>query len=309
LESRAKEKTARKRFRGLVKQYFRLKTNEYLPLKSCEDIRQLYDELVLAEVIEENPRNAPDGKIFRKGSASVTTVADKEIHQGTYPESAICKEMELALVFLYDDNIPFLYRIAVYHYLLEYIHPFYDGNGRLGRFIVSDLLSQELNPLLAFRISYTITENISLYYNAFKVCNNPRNLGDVTPFLIMMLTMIKTSTLRLEEALRNRRTRLIRYEKMIGTLPHGKKARTPQVYLLLIQAGLFSENGISTKELVGFLENSFTTVKKELDLIESSHLLIKSRIGRENYYMLDYVTEGIILAEDEDPNDDSQILQ
>jgi len=38
---------------------------------------------------------------------------------------------------------------------------------------------------------------------------------------------------------------------------------------------------------VGFLENSFTTVKKELDLIESSHLLIKNRIGKENYYMLD----------------------
>jgi prophage maintenance system killer protein len=40
--------------------------------------------------------------------------------------------MEKALKFLADGSVPPLFRICVFHYLLEYIHPFYDGNKRIG---------------------------------------------------------------------------------------------------------------------------------------------------------------------------------
>jgi Fic family protein len=287
LESVVGEKAVRKRFWGLVRQYSKLKTNKHVCLKSCEDVRQLYDELVLAEVIEENPNNAPDGKIFRKDSASVNTSTDREIHRGTYPESAICEGMEKSLGFLCNENIELLYRISVFHYLLEYIHPFYDGNGRLGRYIISDLISQELNPLFAYRISYTIAENINLYYDAFKTCNDTLNLGDVTPFLIMMLNMIKTSAIKLEDALRERCIRLDRYQKLIKNLPSRIKGKTSGAYNILIQAGLFSENGVSTKMFTKHLESSYSTAKKELDFIESCGLLIRNRVGKENLYLLD----------------------
>ena len=287
LEKTVENKENRRRFRGLVQQYYKLIATEEIQFKSCEDIRRIYDELVLPEVVEENPKNAPDGKLFRKDSTSVHTVTDKEVHRGAYPESVIIKEMEEALALLNDINIFSLYRIMIFHYLFGYIHPFYDGNGRLGRFIVSAELSREVHPLLAYRISYAIAENIKLYYNAFDVCNDPHNLGDVTPFLLMMLNVISTSALQLEDALRKRHTKLSYYQQNIDKLPCGEVARTQSAYSLLVQAGLFSENGISTKSLERYMGNSYTTIKKELDFIDSHHLLKKSRAGRDNLYMLD----------------------
>lgn len=284
--SSEKKKGKRRRFLGLVAKYLKLQTGDFVEITTCEDIRKLYDEIVLPEVIEEDPNNAPDGTIFRKESASIKTSTDKEIHRGVYPESAIIQEIEKALEFLNDENIEKLYRISGFHYLLEYIHPFYDGNGRLGRFLISNLLAQDLDPLIAYRISYTITENIADYYDAFKTCNDPHNLGDITPFMLMMLGMIKESVLQLEDALQKRKTRLDQYRDLLSNLPIGE-SKSGRMCYVLIQAALFSEHGISTKELQECLENSYSTVKKGLDFIEKEGLLIKEKVGKENFYSLD----------------------
>ena len=68
--------------------------------------------------------------------------------------------IELKVNDLNNDDINFLIRIAVFHYAFGYIHPFYDGNGRTSRFISSYLLSQRLEDLVSFRLSYTIKLNI-----------------------------------------------------------------------------------------------------------------------------------------------------
>lgn len=287
LSDKVKKGKKRRRFLGLVAEYQKLQMRPKIALNTCQDIRNLYNEIVLQEVVEENPNNAPDGRIFRKDSASIHTETDKEIHRGVYPESAICEEMDKALAVLRNDEIELLYRVSAFHYMLEYIHPFYDGNGRLGRFIVSYLLAQELDPLISYRLSYTITQNITAYYDAFKICNEPKNLGDITPFIIMMLNMVKESTSQLEIALDKRLTRLERYDEIIGKLPGGENPRTGEAYFGLIQAALFAEHGISTQELMSYLKSSYATVRKELDRIAAAGLLKKTKVGKEKFYLLD----------------------
>lgn len=282
----AKMRKERRRFFGLVAKYLRLQTGDFSEIRTCQDIRELYNEIVLPEVLEEDPSDMPDGEIFRKESTSVNTITEKEIHRGVYPESAIIREMEKAIAFLNDERIEKLYRIAGFHYLLEYIHPFYDGNGRLGRFLVSSMLAQELNPLIAYRISNTITENGQDYYAAFRICNDPHNLGDITPFLLMMLTMIQKSITQLETALQKRKALLDLYDKILQQLHFGGD-RTHEICYVLIQASLFSEHGISTKELQSCMKNSYSTIRKELDLIHEAGFLVKKKFGKENCYSLD----------------------
>lgn len=284
-EKEAKEKK-RKRLYGLVTAYMNLWQGKETPLETPQDIRNIYDEIVLPDVIDEDPSNAPDGVIFRKDMATVYTQTDREIHSGVYPEKAIISEMEKALSILKDDSIELLYRSALFHYMLEYIHPFYDGNGRLGRFIVSYLLTKEMEPLLAYRLSFTITENINEYYEAFKVCNDPKNLGDTTPFVLMMLKMIQRSAEALEEALSKRLLRLGQYEDMVDDLIGAENERERLTYSALIQAGLFAEYGISTKKLMAFLGLSYVTAKKELAKVEALDLLVQRKVGRENFYSL-----------------------
>lgn len=208
-----------KRFKGLVNKYVLLYNMENIEINTPKDIREIYNELALPEIIEDAPNNAPDGKMFRAESVSVMSPTGKSIHTGLYPEKAIIEAMQKAISLLDKDEILDLFKIAIFHYLFGYIHPFYDGNGRTSRFISSYLLSKCLEPIISFRISYTIQENIKQYYEAFKICNDPRNKGDLTPFLFMFIEIIEQSMQQLHEALSIRAKYFEHYSDAIELLP------------------------------------------------------------------------------------------
>lgn len=290
-----KTKSRGKRFYGFVQKYLMLNSNESLSFDTCEDIRNLYDELVYFEIKSDNPNNLPDGKIFRKDATSVVSATQKEIHRGIYPEDKIIDNMNKALKFLNDKTIEPIFRIAIFHYLFGYIHPFYDGNGRTSRFISSYLLSKEFEPIIAFRLSYTIRENIKEYYEAFKICNDNRNKGDLTPFLFMFIKIINESFHQLEDALSKRLSMLEHYHDCIQHLPFSNDQRFFHLYSLLIQASLFSENGISTQELMDMLSVRRTTIANRLKALSDDNLIIKNAEGNARYYKLNLETVDRIL--------------
>lgn len=287
LELQSKVKHKGERFYGLVQKYVLLKDEEeIMKFESCEDIRHLYNELVYNEIEEDDPDNLPDGKLFRKDSASVVTPTQKTIHTGVYPENNIINSMENALSILNDNSIELIFRVAVFHYLFGYIHPFYDGNGRTSRFISSYLLSKEFESIMAYRLSYSIKENISDYYNAFKICNDTRNKGDLTPFIIMFIDIIYSSLLKLKESLEEKHSQLSYYFERIINLPDGTDDKYFSLYSLLLQASLFSNEGISTGELMKILKISRTTLLKRIENLKKYNLIIIKAISNTNNYWL-----------------------
>ena len=56
---------------------------------------------------------------------------------------------------------------------------------------------------------------------------------------------------------------------------------------VLIQAALFSETGISIKELADCLGITYQTLKKRLDAVREKNLLVDKKQGRQKYYELD----------------------
>ena len=66
-------KNRRQRFYGLVRKYEML--DHPSSISSCEDIRAIYNDLVLNEVAEEDPHDLPDGQLFRANSVSVYPIA------------------------------------------------------------------------------------------------------------------------------------------------------------------------------------------------------------------------------------------
>ena len=282
------------RFESLVNKYLKLINHEDVPLKDCSDIRNIYDEVFLEEVIKENPSNKPDGKIFRKEVVTVHSDTDRVIHTGLTPESKIIDAMNKALVFLNDDCVEELFRICIFHYLMEYIHPFYDGNGRLGRFVLSYGVSKVLTPLISFRISETIKENISVYYKAFENCNDHRNLGDVTPFLLMQLEMILKAMEELQKSLTEKLITWNKYETVIENQSDSSELR--HLYSLLIQAGLFSENGITMTELQTNMKSSNYKLKKLFNKIPENMVIIKIK-NRIKFYSLNLEKLNTIILE------------
>lgn len=283
-----------KRFYGLVSRYCMLSSENNISIKTCSDIRSIYDELVSYEIKEDNPDNLPDGIIFRKDHVNVTTGTDKVIHHGVYPEKNIITSMDKAIAILNDPNINCMFSIAVFHYLFGYIHPFYDGNGRVSRFISSYLLSKKLHYLSGYRLSYTIKENISYYLKTFNLCNQNINRGDLTPFVKMFLEIIEKSMEQLESALTKRVSRLTIYKEKIDTNLN-LSSKQDQMCFYLLQAALFSSDGISTSDLMDCLGISSSTTSKRLSFFKDSNLLKEKKIGHSKFYMLDLDTLNEII--------------
>lgn len=275
----------RNRFVGLITKYVMLERRQSMSFKTCQDIRKVYDDIFYEEIKENDPNNLPDGKIFRKSGVDVLSATQKVIHKGLMPESKIIETFEQSLAVLNDDNIDIFIRIAVFHYLFGYIHPFYDGNGRTSRFISSYLLSRQLTPLIGFRLSYTIKEDKSKYYKAFEICNNSYNKGELTPFVEMFLEIIEQSMLQLLETLEEKNTRLKFYKKAVQKLPNSDYKDLYNLYYYLIQAALFSNIGISRDELKTEMEISLSTLKKRLDLIPIQLLIINKQKNTKFYQL------------------------
>ena len=295
LESQSKNKGKHRRFLSLVNKYLKLIKHENISLETCRDIRNIYDEVFLDEVINENPSNAPDGEYFRKDVVAVHSETDKVIHTGLTPESKIIDSITQALSFLNDESVEALFRICIFHYLIEYIHPFYDGNGRLGRFILSYGISKTLTPLISFRISETIKENIKAYYKAFKTCNDQRNLGDVTPFLLMQLEMIFSAMKELENSLNEKLATWNKYEEAIQ-----KQSNNPELlrlYSFLIQAALFSEKGISMMDLQQNMKSSIYMIKKLMCEIPKGMIVIKIK-NKYKYYSVNLEKLNTIILQE-----------
>lgn len=274
------------RLKGLVKKYQKLVNHEKTPLSSCDDIRKLYDEIVLDEIEEDNK---PDGEIFRTESVSICSATDREKHKGLYPEKKLIDFLNKSLDFLNkEDNIGSLVKIAVFHYLFGYAHPFYDGNGRTSRFISSYLLSDTLNQLIALRISYTIKNDKNKYYKAFDICNDPKNKGDITPFVYLFIDIIKKAAENSLEKLDFLKQRLDYYSEIHhNILEFFENQLQSEIVYTLIQNALFSRKGVSMEELKQHLIFSAATIRNNIKALINRGLIINiEREGNKQLYTL-----------------------
>lgn len=280
IDSIKNDKSAR--FKGLVDKYFKLISNEIIPLNNCKDIRTIYDVLVLPEIEKEN---LPDGILFRKEPVQVVSATQKEKHRGIMPESKIIESLNLCLDFLKNDDIDSLIKISAFHYLFGYIHPFYDGNGRTSRFISSYLIKNELDVLLALKLSYTVKNNINKYYKAFDVCNDRKNKGDITFFVVTFLELLSQASDDLYTKIADLNDQLNYYNNIINTLVNEKVLNDKQAkcIFILCQNRLFDDTYMNMNTLTELLKKSDTTTRKILKSLESKNLLVKSR--NKNQYL------------------------
>lgn len=286
LENLAK-KDKRGRFHGIVEKYAALADRDEIQFLSCSDIRAVYDDLVLEEVVRQDPLHAPDGKLFRKETVSVLDASGRPIHDGVHPERRIIEDMKKALKVLNDDSVELLVRVSVFHFLFAYIHPFYDGNGRMNRFVSSYFIAHEFSPLVGFRLSYAVKQQIDQYYKGFTVCEHPMNKGDITPFIIRFSKVIVNAMESMRDSLSQKAHQLQRAEEAIGLLLEIDAMKGCfSVGSILVQAALFSDLGVKRKELADTCGMSLPTLQKRLDFFDERGFLLKRKEGRSTYYLM-----------------------
>ncbi len=273
-----------KRLESVVHKYAELLQDKENDFATCQDIRRFYDEFTHEEIIKDNPAHKLDGKIFRRDAVSIESGTGKITHQGLYPEDKILEAMEQALGVLHATDLPVLIRLAVFHYLFAYIHPFYDGNGRTDRFITSYYVKRCYHRLIALRLSVYIKANRTQYYRLFEEADSEINRGDLTPFIIGFLKIIQGTIEDTIRILSRKYEQMKKYEEKIVALS-GKDALLKSIYFILLQAALFYGRGISIAKLMELTKKNRATIKKRLDGIPQESLVIV-KLGKTSYYKL-----------------------
>ena len=272
------------RFASVIHKYNDLLSNANIEFKTCQDLRNFYDDFAHQEVITETPNNELDGKIFRRYSVDIDSGTGKTIHQGVMPEEKIISLMQYALELLNNENVPLLIRVSIFHYFFAYIHPFYDGNGRTDRFITSYFLSKHFHPLASLRLSVFIKKNRPTYYSLFKEADSERNKGDMTPFVIGFLQLLLSTFNDTIALLKRKQGQLKAYEAKIVKFS-GDDDLLHNIYYILLQAALFYGQGVSMAQLTKATNKSQKTIKARLDAMPKEHLIVTTG-NRVKYYKL-----------------------
>ena len=265
-ETSESQSLSNKRFRELANLYLGLTTDAQGLPNSAEDIRAIYDKVMQGESLCEN---APDGALFRRSGVEVIGNCGKVLHRGLEPEGKIVSAIATMISVASSEEIPATYGAIAAHYLFEYIHPFYDGNGRTGRYLLALYLSQPLSLLTALSLSRAIAENKAPYYRAFKDAENPLNHGELTHFVMCLMEYISNAQDGLISDLTEKNGQIDEVHKVIEQLDMDDKGHA--VMFMLSQLELFAAfPDAYLKEIAEFLGVSSQTARACIKKLEES---------------------------------------
>ncbi len=169
-----------------------------------------------------------------------------------------------------------LVKMAIIHHQFESIHPFPDGNGRLGRIVnVLYLTRSGLLEIPVLYLSRYITTRKGDYY---RLLQSVRDTGDWEPWLLYMLNGVAQTAQETLALIEGMRALMAEYKQRIRT-DHSK------IYSQDLLNNLFRHPYTRIDYVQSDLGVSRPTATKYLDDLAAGGLLHKQRSGRNVYYI------------------------
>ena len=281
---------------GIIKKYKDIMENNFEDtehIDSLSSFRKIYDEMF--EDFEKSGNYKLDGKYFRKDIVKVINGLGNTIHIGVNGEEAIEKNIEDLIQFMNRKDIPFLIKASISHFFFEYIHPFYDGNGRFGRYLLSLYLARKLDNLTAFSISYSISRNLDDYYKSFVEVEDVTNYGEITFFVENILKTIKNGQEMIIELLNDSVMRFKHSMEILDELTKELSEKENIILQIYLQNYLFNDfeelTNIELSAIIGDLTQQ--TINKYTQELEKKGYLVKIKQRPLTYALSEKITEKI----------------
>ncbi|MGB3801947.1 MAG: DUF4172 domain-containing protein [Lewinella sp.] len=226
---------------------------------------------------------------YRRGLSPMRIVSGSEYRQEIHYEAPAASQVpaEMPPLVAYcnspkPQSVTGVSKAGVAHLWFESIHPFEDGNGRIGRAILEKMLSQSLGVFVPFSISHTIEGRKKEYYTALN--QSSRSL-DITPWMVYFSEVLLESlhyadsliafTLKKHNYLSGLRGALAAHEdkaiqKMLNSGPEGFRG------------------GMTTKKYMRINRVSQPTAARALKRLTEIGALIQKGAGRSTHYVLPF---------------------
>ncbi len=231
--------------------------------------------LQIQEQVEGNKagfRKLPGTKLLNDKTGEVVYVPPQD-------HDTIVSLMNNLEIFMNDDGMmdadP-LVKMAIMHHQFESIHPFYDGNGRTGRIInILFLIQKNLLDLPVLYLSRYIIKHKNDYY---RLLQKVRQTGEWEEWIIYMLDGIEQTANESIILIGHIKNLMQQYKQTIRT-------ELPKIYNQDLLNNLFKYPYTKIEYLEKDLDISRSTAIRYLKELEKLNLLVKQKIGRDNFYI------------------------
>ena len=219
-------------------------------------------------------------------------IATPRIHFEAPPSHRVPMEMHRFLTWFNQTApdgqrpLPALTRAGISHLYFESIHPFEDGNGRIGRALSEKALSQSIGRPTLIALSQTICRNRKVYYQALEINNKDLDITDWLLYFTRTLLEAQQYTQRLIDFL-IAKTRL--YDRLRGKL----NERQDKALSRMFREGLDGfKGGLSAENYIKITNTSRATATRDLQNLVELKALHKTGELKHTRYWLSILNES-----------------
>lgn len=237
--------------------------------------------LKIHQIVSKNTLSAPDGNYcgkFRDDRVYVTNALGVKVHEGI-PYQKVKLAVDEAIKVT-TDNPRYLHpliRGTLLHYLIAYIHPFFDGNGRTARtMFYFKSMKHNLNFVELLSISAHLKNSGNMYERVFEIIKD--HDWDLTYFIDYCLDSL-LAALKIVEG-------KVGYLVQINSLKEVYDLNENQIGLLQ-RLALNKYRTVSIESYSDEILKSREVARKELKGLASSGLLTEKKVGKKFVYIVD----------------------
>jgi Fic family protein len=210
----------------------------------------------------------------------------RTVHFEAPPSSRVPAEMQ-RFVTWFNDTAPgrknplgALTRAGIAHLYFVSIHPFEDGNGRIGRALAEKSLAQNLGQPSLIALAYTIERKRKDYYAALQRDNKKNEITNWLRYFANTILEAQTNTLkRVDFHIAKAKF----YEKFRGQL----NDRQDKVIARMFKEGIEGfKGGLSAENYISISKTSRATATRDLqDLVEKGALTRTGELRHTRYHL------------------------
>ncbi len=169
---------------------------------------------------------------------------------------------------------------ALSHLYFETLHPFEDGNGRVGRAITEKVLAEKLQSPLFISLSSCIEKNKSTYYDEIKKAQRSLEVTDWLVYSIEVLIEALKETVSVVQFVRKKTEFYDRYNNELND-------RQRKVINKMFNQGVSGfEGGMTAKKYVSINKTTKSTATRDLQELVDKNIFVRMGAGRSTSYEL-----------------------